>query len=290
MINFVTHKTKPQIQAMWKVCFGDSQPYFDIYFREKYRSENTLAYFEGEKVVASLQLLQYNFTYCDVEIPIVYISGACTLPEARKKGYMDALLKRTFQELEKRNIPLTVLVPEEMWLLDFYAKYGYAQTFDAGRDVVLLGDLMKRKKNLVLESYKYFDRLYRNQPMTVQKTFDDFRVVVEESAGYNFPPKKSLTGMARVIDARTMLQYFAWKYPNKSFSIDITDPLLARNNLFLAIDKGKVRDTKSQLPTHLYLTIFDLAQALLGYKTSEKRILFRGLFPEHEPQMHFMME
>lgn len=290
MINYVTKQTTPQILAMWKVCFGDSQPYFDIYFREKYSIKNTLAYFEGDKVVASLQLLHYNFTYCDSEIPIAYISGACTLPEARKKGYMDALLKRTFQELELRSIPLTLLVPEEMWLLNFYAKYGYAQTFDAGRDVVSLADLMKRYKNVVFDSYKYFDRLYRKQPMTVQKTLEDFSVILEEAAGYNFPPKKSLIGMARIIDARKMLQYFAWKYPNKSFSIDITDPLIARNNLFLSIDNGKVRDAKSQLPTHLYLTIYDLAQALLGYHTSDKQILLRGVFPEHQPQMHFMME
>lgn len=290
MIHFITPSTRHQILDMWRVCFGDSQPYFDIYFREKYKDENTLAYFVGDKVVASLQLLHYNFTFCGAEIPIAYISGACTLPEERKKGYMEVLLKKAFHEIANRDIPLSILVPEEKWLLGFYDKYGYAQTFDAGADVVLLDELMKRHPNNLPAAYKEFDGLYRYQEMTVQKTFDDFRVVVEEAAGYDFTPKKSLAGMARVIDARLMLDLFSKQYPNKTFSIEVVDDILPQNNLFLAINNGVVLDTEVKHATHLQLTIYDLAQALLGYNTSEKYELFKDVFPEHQPQMHFMME
>ena len=290
MIEYITPQTRPQILEMWRVCFGDSQPYFDIYFREKYSDENTLAYFEGDKVVASLQLLYYNFTFCGVEIPIAYISGACTLPQARKKGYMEALLKRTFHELAKKNIPLSLLVPEENWLLAFYDKYGYAQTFDAGIDLPSLEELMKRHSDNLYAAYKEFDSWFRNQEMTVQKTFDDFRIVVEEAAGYDYQAKKSLDGMARVINARLLLDLFAKKNPEKSFSVEITDAILTQNNLFLAARNGIVLDTDAKLPIHLSLTIYDLAQALLGYQTSKKQTLFKNIFPEHHPQMHFMME
>ena len=290
MIEYITPQTRPQILEMWRVCFGDSQPYFDIYFREKYSDENTLAYFEGDKVVASLQLLYYNFTFCGVEIPIAYISGACTLPQARKKGYMEALLKRTFHELAKKNIPLSLLVPEENWLLAFYDKYGYAQTFDAGIDLPSLEELMKRHSDNLYAAYKEFDSWFRNQEMTVQKTFDDFRIVVEEAAGYDYQAKKSLDGMARVINARLLLDLFAKKNPEKSFSVEITDAILTQNNLFLSVLNGKVLDADAKLPIHLSLTIYDLAQALLGYQTSKKQAIFKNIFPEHHPQMHFMME
>lgn len=290
MIKYISPDTKSQILEMWRVCFGDSQPYYDIYFKERYKNESTLAYFEGEKVVASLQLLPYNFTYCDTEVSIAYISGACTLPAARKKGYMGELLKRTFHELEKKNIPLSILVPEEEWLLSFYNKFGYAQTFDKGKELILLNELMSRHADNLHTAYKEFDSLFRNQTMTVQKTFDDFRVVVEEAAGYGFPPKKSLTGMTRIIDARKMLEIFARKYPNKSFSLEVSDEILSRNNLVVSVDKGQVLDTASKLSTHLNLTISDLAQALLGYHTEEKHDLLEGVFPEHQPQIHFMME
>lgn len=290
MIRYITPTTQHQIQEMWKVCFGDSQPYFDIYFREKYSNENTLAYFLEDKVVASLQLLHYNFTYCGTEIPIAYISGACTLPQARKKGYMEDLLKEAFHEIANRNIPLSILVPEEEWLLGFYNKYEYAQTFDAGADVVSLDHLMEQYPNNLPAAYKAFDSLFRNKEMTVQKTFDDFSVIVEEAAGYDFPPKKSLTGMARVIDARLMLELFAKHYPNKSFSVEVTDAILSQNNLYLALNHGHVTTTQSKLPIHLNLTISHLAQALLGYHTSENENLFKGIFPEHLPQMHYMLE
>ncbi|HBK95633.1 MAG TPA: GNAT family N-acetyltransferase, partial [Porphyromonadaceae bacterium] len=36
---------------MWKTVFGDSDEYMEIYFREKYRNENTLIYFESGKAV-----------------------------------------------------------------------------------------------------------------------------------------------------------------------------------------------------------------------------------------------
>lgn len=290
MIDFITPETQHQIPEMWRICFGDSQPYFDIYFRERYKNENTLAYFVEDKAVASLQLLHYNFTYCDTEIPISYISGACTLPEARKKGYMEALLKRAFREISKKNVPLSLLVPEEKWLLGFYNKYGYAQTFDSGADLISLKDLMERHSNDLHKAYKEFDSLFRDQEMTVQKTFNDFRVVVEETAGYNYPVKKSLSGMARVIDATFMFELFAKKYPDKSFSIEVTDDILPENNLLLVIDNGHVLTSDIQHALHLQLSIYDLAQALLGYKTFKKEQLFKGVFPEHHPQIHFMME
>ena len=203
---------------------------------------------------------------------------------------MAALLIRTFHELVKRNTPISILVPEEEWLLTFYSKYGYAQTFDSGADLLLLDELMKRHSDNLPAAYREFDSMFRDKEMTVQKTFDDFRVIVEEAAGYNFPPKKSLTGMARIVDAPLMLKLFANKYPEKVFSLEVTDEILTQNNLFLSIQEGKVLETKSKLPIHLNLTIFDLAQALLGYHTSEKQELFKDVFPEHQAQMHFMME
>lgn len=290
MIQYATSKTQDQIHRMWKICFGDTQPYTEIYFREKYKNENTLVYFEGDKAVASLQLLFYNFTYCGTEIPVAYISGACTLPEARKKGYMAELLKRTFEELTKKDISLSILVPQEPWLLNFYDKYGYAQTFDEGKKIVSLQELIKKHSNSLPFAYAEFDGFFRDKEMTVQKTYNDFRVIAEEAASYDYPEKESLIGMARIIDARFLIDLFVKKYPDKSFSIKISDEILSQNNLFLTIQDGTLVDSDSKLPIHLNLMIYDLAQALLGYHTTERKELFKGVFPEHAPQMHFMLE
>ncbi|HBU45953.1 MAG TPA: GNAT family N-acetyltransferase, partial [Porphyromonadaceae bacterium] len=57
MIHYADNTTRQQVYDMWKTVFGDSDEYMEIYFREKYRNENTLIYFESGKAVSSLQML-----------------------------------------------------------------------------------------------------------------------------------------------------------------------------------------------------------------------------------------
>ncbi|HMM17459.1 MAG TPA: GNAT family N-acetyltransferase, partial [Petrimonas sp.] len=90
MIHYADNTTRQQVYDMWKTVFGDSDEYMEIYFREKYRNENTLIYFESGKAVSSLQMLPFDFSFHGSEIPVAYFSGLCTLPEARKKGFMGA--------------------------------------------------------------------------------------------------------------------------------------------------------------------------------------------------------
>ena len=40
MIQIADDTTKQEVRAMWKICFGDSDAYMDIYFNHKYRNEN----------------------------------------------------------------------------------------------------------------------------------------------------------------------------------------------------------------------------------------------------------
>jgi len=67
MIQFADDRTKQQVWDMWKTVFGDPDDYMEIYFRYKYRNENTLLYIEDGKAVSSLQMLPYQFTFCGTE-------------------------------------------------------------------------------------------------------------------------------------------------------------------------------------------------------------------------------
>ena len=280
MITYANLHTASQVRQMWKTVFGDSDAYMDIYFREKYQNHRTLVYMENEKAVASLQMLPYQFTFCDVEIPVAYISGVATLPEARKKGYMQQLLLQSFKEMEKNNVPLSILVPQEEWLLKFYEKYGYAQTFDEGvEELPSLKTLLGDEK----EAYPKFDTQFRTKDMTVQKTFDDFRAIVEEARLFDFPPKKNLIGMARIIDAEMLLSLFAKKYPQTSFSVSVSDEIVEKNNTTFVIGSEKNEPV-------FQVDIRKLTQLLFGYHTSKEEASFRSLFPEKTPQMNFMLE
>ncbi len=291
MIKYANDTTKQQVYDMWKTVFGDSNDYMKIYFREKYRNENTLIYFEGNKAAASLQMLPYQFTFCGTEIPILYHSGVCTLPKARKKGYMDKLLMASFEHAQKNDVSLMLLVPQEPWLLKFYDKYGFAQTFDAGtEELPSLKKLIDDYPNDLHAAWREFNTWFRWKDMTVQKSFDDFRAIVEEAKLFDFPPKKNLIGMSRVINVEKLLSLFANRYEQKTFSVVVQDELLKENNASFTINGGKAERNGTPAETLFHVNIRKLTQLLFGYYTSENESPLRTVFPEKTPQMHFMME
>ena len=191
MIQFAGDTTEQQVWDMWKTVFGDSDDYMQLYFKYKYRNENTLIYIEDDKAVSSLQMLSYKFTFCGEVIPVQYLSGVCTLPEYRGKGYARELLLKSFEVAIERGIPLVILVPQEDWLLSFYTKFGFALAFDSGTEQLPpLKKIIDDNQVDLYNAYKEFDSLFRNKDMAVQKSFQDFQAIAEEAALFNYPPKK----------------------------------------------------------------------------------------------------
>jgi predicted acetyltransferase len=287
MIRLADPISKAQVWDMWKRCFGDPDDYMELYFRYKYRPEDTLLYIEGSEAVASLQMLTYQFTFHGVEIPVIYLSGVCTLPAYRSRGYARALLLESFNEAIRRGVPLMLLVPQEEGLMNWYARYGFVRTFDPGSEPLpSLKELLNRHEGDLETAYGEFNRHYREQDMTVQKRFNDFKAIVEEAALFGFPEKKSLPGMARVIDANRLLSLFASRRGDAVlFHIDVRDPFIPRNNLSLLVGEG-VHD----LAPKLQAEIDHLTRWLLGYRTTELGEPYANLFPEKKPQMHYMLE
>ncbi len=291
MIKFATDETKQQVWDIWKTVFGDPNNYMEVYFRTKYKNENTLLYFEGDKAVASLQLLPYNFTFYGAEIPVLYLSGVSTLSDYRKKGYMQELMVRSLEVAHERGYALMLLIPQEEWLLKFYDKYGFIQTFEAGeKNLTLLGDMKGLMEQDMQAAYSKFDAAFRHQNMTVQKTFEEFIAIVDEAKLFDYPVKGSTLGMARVLDAERLLSLFAQQYPDKEFSMDVEDELLSHNNKLWTVANGRVEEGVSKKESTLNIDVRLLAQLLLGFHTSKLDAPLSVLFPEQKPQMHYMME
>lgn len=289
MIHYADDTTRQQVYDMWKTVFGDSDEYMEIYFREKYRNENTLIYFESGKAVSSLQMLPFDFSFHGSEIPVAYFSGLCTLPEARQKGFMGSLIKKSFGEMDEKGIPLAILVPQDETIMKFYRQFGFTQTFNAGIPLPNLQKIMVESENLP-NAYEIFDSFFRQRDMTVQKTPDDFRAIVEEAALFDFPVKKSLMGMSRITDVEKLLIIFAKKYPQIKVSVKVSDPIIGKNNAVFAIKNGSVSKSSKKGTTHFYVEIDALTQLLLGYRTSEFSNDYRLVFPEKQPLIGFMME
>lgn len=294
MIHFADDSTKQAVRDMWKICFGDPDAYMDIYFNHKYRNENTLIYIQDQKPVASLQMLFFNFTFYGSEIPIAYLSGLCTLPYFRSRGYMKQLIIESYQVAKEREIPLMILVPQDKSVMSYYERFGFAQTFDPGIEALPhLSKIMDASNGDIYKAYENFNSLYRENDMTVQKSFADFEAIIEEGKLFNYPPKKELTGMARIIDANRLTSIYSSRYPTHSFVLRIEDNIINSNNRELAISHGKVETLNPNIRLEkdiIEVDIKELVQLLMGYHTSKRDEPFSTLFPEKIPTMHFMLE
>lgn len=287
MIKYANSEISLQVYDMWKIVFGDSDLYMEIYFREKYRDENTLVYLQKNTPVSSLQMLPVSFTFHNREIDVAYYSGLCTLPEWRGRGFMAALIEKSFTELYNRNIPLAVLVPQSEDLISFYKPYGFTKTFDAG---IYIPPLPQNIDNHLTEEYSLFDKFFRSRDMTVQKTIDEFRVILEEAKLFDFPPKKSLLGMSRVIDAAALLKIFAEQNIEKSFSIKVSDAFIEHNNVQYVVTNGKLEDSEEEQDIHFEVEVSQLAQILLGFRIDEMATPFPAVFPQKKPLLGYMLE
>ncbi len=112
-------------EQLWKLCFGDSDEFIQFYFDRKYKEENTFTLYKEGKLICVLQAIPYIITINNLNYSAAYISGACTHPQHRNQHCMSNLLKETLEELKKRNIDFVFLIPQEQWLYEFYAKFGF---------------------------------------------------------------------------------------------------------------------------------------------------------------------
>lgn len=181
-------KIKEEIKELWKLCFNDSDEFVEMYFRLRYSSDTTMYIQSGNIIVSSLQMPYYPMTFEGTEIQTAYISGACTHPDFRGKGVMAQLLAESFSRMVHKNIPLSILIPANPGLYDYYAKTGYARAFFRTQIEQNAADIAITKGNLRFEHistfdkriFEYFTKKAYNRPNYVQHTATDFEAVMED--------------------------------------------------------------------------------------------------------------
>lgn len=184
-------ETKRQkIASLWKTCFGDTDEFIQLYFDGKYTDENALLYEENGQATAALLMLPYPMTWAGTTLSASYISGACTLPEARNKGLMKRLLTEALRTLYHRNTDLSFLIPAEPWLYGYYQKTGYAPVFGytletftpaaPAAKVATIGIPETYSDTLAENCFAYFNREMQKRHCCIQHPFDDFTTVLQD--------------------------------------------------------------------------------------------------------------
>lgn len=184
---------KEQVRKLWKQCFGDSDEFIDLYFRERY-SDKINSYIEKDgKIVSALQRIPYSMTCFGEEIPMSYISGACTDISYRNKGLMSNLLTLAHRSMYEEGKWISSLIPAEEWLVDYYARFGYVLSFQ--QHIKLLTGMSNSVNNfsfplhisridlcktLSPDIYSYFCKQLRVLPFCVQHTENDFQTILSD--------------------------------------------------------------------------------------------------------------
>ena len=148
---------KSQLIDLWRTSFNDSEEFIKLFFDRVYKKENALFIEKNGKIVSALQMLPYVMTYYGKEISVNYIYGACTLPSERGQGLMRQLIQKAFEVMESRKVALTVIIPADPWLFDYYRDLGYTESL-----------------------YNFFNKKQRERICYVLHGYDDFVTILRE--------------------------------------------------------------------------------------------------------------
>lgn len=288
MIQFAGKDTKNVVKSMWKTCFDDSDEYIDLIFSKKYKDENTLIYFEGATAVASLQMQPSIIRFYGKPLPFYYLAGLCTLPEYRNKGYMGKLIWHSFRVMQNRGISLSVLVPAEDRLFDYYRRFGYEQTFEEGTQTFNLRSAVKEYNHDPVNAYHLFDSMFQKRDFVVLKTEKDFDIIMEEYMQDGQPDKQNLAAGSCTLNAYSLLQLYADRNKEKSFKIKVTGQFDRPIQLF-NVCKGDVY-TLTDGECDLSVDIKLFTRLLFGYKLDESAPEYKQYFTEHNPVINLMLE
>lgn len=121
---------RQQIIDLWKIAFGDSDDFIRLFFDRVYKDEQTHVIQQNGRIVAALQILPYEMTYCGTVIPAGYICGVCTLPSERGKGLMSRLMCQALAEMQHSRYALAILIPASPPLFELYRRFDFANAFD----------------------------------------------------------------------------------------------------------------------------------------------------------------
>lgn len=124
---------REQLLALYRACFPEDEPSFWKWiFDRLYCPGNTLNLREGDRIVASLQMLPCALNLNGQTYSAHYIYAASTLPERQGRGLMARLLEQAAEEGRKRGHDFSILITQEDSLLDYYARFGYQPAFLLG--------------------------------------------------------------------------------------------------------------------------------------------------------------
>ncbi len=126
-----------QQKELWKICFGDDDTYIDFYFDHQYKKENAAVLLRDQVIVAMATMIPGRMILANGEaLELAMLYAIATHPSCQGQGFSTQIMDFCHDHLKGQNKDLSILVPAQESLFDFYAKRGYQKGFHI-REVTL---------------------------------------------------------------------------------------------------------------------------------------------------------
>ncbi len=147
-------KKKRDMMELWKETFHDSDRYINLVFDTYYRPENAFMVYDGERLIASLLGVEYEFKSKEKggikeNLKGLYLCGLATHPAYRRRGIMGRLIREAEESAKSRGFSITFLIPADDHLRKYYEKKEYKTfSFRMHKQIERLPDIRKTKLNI----------------------------------------------------------------------------------------------------------------------------------------------
>ena len=132
------HTDRREVEQLWAYCFEPAEhPFFQWYFAN-WQPANTLCGFEQGRMNTCVHLNPYTLELRGRQLPVPYIVGLATAPEARRGGVAGKLLTASLAEMRRRKCYFNILMPSKA---GFYYPYGWELCYHQLKYHITLDDL-----------------------------------------------------------------------------------------------------------------------------------------------------
>jgi GNAT superfamily N-acetyltransferase len=137
MIRFADYGDIPRLKKIWKESFDDSDCVIDMFFDSCFGDAEALVFCVGKDICSALYMIPTAIS----GRPASYIYAASTLPEHRGRGFMSELMRSAVSLSKEKGDSAVFLVPANVSLYDYYARFGFERGFYVNRTELSASDI-----------------------------------------------------------------------------------------------------------------------------------------------------
>ena len=173
MIRYAVPDEKEIILNLFNTCFPGESKFANWFFDKVYKTENTLVYEDGGRIIAALQMIPVRLTDGKNEYTSSYLYGVGTLPEYRGKGIMAQVINHSFEIDRNNGTDYSILIVQEQSLLDYYKRFGFEKYFSISEKEFEVNDNVINFRKTERSDFDAIDAVYNKNCNSVLHSVRD---------------------------------------------------------------------------------------------------------------------